>query len=539
MLQESRKSLLRKTLLALLLCLSFLFFGKERIYEAVLKSNDVLIGKSSIKEVSFGRPSRHHYDLELVASLPIMFQEKVLGINTVRDGSSRPSSSSIMNTNTSSTRSRIDGRQIQSYLFPDLLPDDYPEMMMDRAWSFKNESFSHTVNNSLTALIQSACSLTSQVELVIDSPIGATNNGGNSSNTITNSSTTRWILYSRSRNGIAKSVGGDEYYVIYTDEAHESLGTPTAVARVVHDSADGKYQLNFSSLSFIDDRLRTTPMNGTGRVDIYLEWSCGLGMLHPPLKESWYTGGMTNAYWNRTGIPAPTDMYLFEPPNNSKKQQQQSGGVSSRINLGIYNAVVNVGDSTMVQFVSRNYCQGLFQRNIKCKRPSYTPYYTSRTNITLEKVNEAKDDLLDPTKRVAILLGSNAWDVTADHEYLTLYGPSMNEFVQAARLVIHDIRSLYPNATIYWRSGGALHPHRLLGYTGDGEWYDIRRGTYFSNSRARFHHQLEKKLMEELGVPFLDIFEATNLCAHKHKLPSDGLHYIPPFNKVMLNWFYG
>jgi lysophospholipase L1-like esterase len=60
---------------------------------------------------------------------------------------------------------------------------------------------------------------------------------------------------------------------------------------------------------------------------------------------------------------------------------------------------------------------------------------------------------------------------------------------------------------------------------------------YASNSRVKYLHEEQMKIMKELNVPVLDLFEATYLSGDQHPV-SDGVHYRVPFNKLILSYFY-
>jgi len=96
----------------------------------------------------------------------------------------------------------------------------------------------------------------------------------------------KWILQALTKNEEKKSIGGNEFYVTYTDDnavfanstargesgKDEKELDPTAVA-IITDLQDGTYALRF----------KTTPMNqhptnlsGTGTLNIYLQYTCGI-----------------------------------------------------------------------------------------------------------------------------------------------------------------------------------------------------------------------------------------------------------------------
>lgn len=67
--------------------------------------------------------------------------------------------------------------------------------------------------------------------------------------------------------------------------------------------------------------------------------------------------------------------------------------------------------------------------------------------------------------------------------------------------------------------------------------FGTNRIRYMSASRSRHLYKLQKRIMEDLTVPFIDLFEATYLSADQ-LYPSDGRHYRPDLNRKMIGWFY-
>jgi hypothetical protein len=65
----------------------------------------------------------------------------------------------------------------------------------------------------------------------------------------------------------------------------------------------------------------------------------------------------------------------------------------------------------------------------------------------------------------------------------------------------------------------------------------VRRLPYCSNSRVKYLYDEQLKIMKELHVPVLDVFEASYLSADKHPY-SDAMHYSKKFNKFILKSFY-
>jgi hypothetical protein len=110
------------------------------------------------------------------------------------------------------------------------------------------------------------------------------------------------------------------------------------------------------------------------------------------------------------------------------------------------------------------------------------------------------------------------------------------DHLTACRQLISRIRSQYPNVSLYWKSPTAFHVHAL-----QKECYAnkncIDRTRYMSNTLAKDLYVRQKQLMEELGVPFLDLFEATYISAC-WGMPGDGRHYRRWLNQFLNNYYY-
>jgi len=57
-------------------------------------------------------------------------------------------------------------------------------------------------------------------------------------------------------------------------------------------------------------------------------------------------------------------------------------------------------------------------------------------------------------------------------------------------------------------------------------------------SRSRRLYEVQKQLLQSLGVPFLDVYEAFNLSGD-WCFDEDGRHCAVWLNYVVLGWFYG
>jgi hypothetical protein len=77
---------------------------------------------------------------------------------------------------------------------------------------------------------------------------------------------------------------------------------------------------------------------------------------------------------------------------------------------------------------------------------------------------------------------------------------------------------------------------------GEAALFGIERIRYMSASRSRYLYRVQKRITEEecaeMGnIVFLDLYEASYLSAD-WLFPSDGRHYRPDWNRLMLQGFY-
>jgi hypothetical protein len=325
-------------------------------------------------------------------------------------------------------------------------------------------------------------------------------------------SDTSWALVSLDANGQSKTMGGDEYYVTYTDASSKNA---TLVA-FDHDNRDGTYDLNFS----------TTPMNpvnitGLGILTVHLQYTCGIGAMGQPLKNQWKSGATCGASWSRANVTTPL-YQVFSPPTDTG------------IDFSPHSMVIGYGDSLM---------EGLFRDKSKEKflyRPNVTFYHD---NPEYELVNKSVNGLLRKLRgwhghqlnqsNVALVIGSAVWDLlsrrTVDPDFLS--------HLEAARQYVKRLQQEYPNVALYWRSPSAFHPHQL-GEACPETKACRSRTRYMSNSRAQVLYEKQKSLMAEMGIPFLDLWEAYYLSGDRMRHVGDGRHYSNKLNMLMQSWFY-
>jgi hypothetical protein len=348
-----------------------------------------------------------------------------------------------------------------------------------------------------------------------------------------------WTIHSRDVDGHFKSQGGDEYYICYEEHSESDGGagkllTCQAVA-LLQDRKDGSYVLDFV----------TTPMQPAlpplyegglskikGVFTVYFEYTNGIGQLPPPEKKDWPNGGYTHRCYSRELSRRPPIRPFSPPP--------------CTVDLGSFDRIIAFGDSTMDQFVRQ-------RPNKKGK------YYFHPNLLVAEKVRHGlnsgtlqhmlellEQDFGDMARRyaeegesVCLVLGSSLWDILDASD--TLQGTEYEDHVRACREYLIQVRQRY-QVTVVWKSPMAVHVHwvdlqRLIEHDKEkATLFGRDRVRYMSSSRSKSLYDKQRRLMKELGVPLLDIFEASYLSADQ-LYPSDGRHYRPDLNRLMLGWF--
>lgn len=342
-----------------------------------------------------------------------------------------------------------------------------------------------------------------------------------------------WILQTFDDSGQAKHIGGDEFYITYTDGLGDANNTeyenipPTCVA-IIQDKNDGTYSLKFS----------TTPMNpnptnllGRGRLTIQYEYTCGIGMMPQPTKQHWKNSGAVLETFHRNEVPLPP-MTIFEIPIVD--------------DLSHWPLVVFFGDSTMLQMIKDGKAMEEagpeWEENIFLKNNTFfhanirTEFRMDRLDVIQKKFQVMhRKQMLKYEFDVAIVVGSAIWDVLIAEN---IQGRDFEDHLAACRAFVLDLKKKYFGRKIYWKSPSALQMHRVKCSEANYEFQACVDSTrYLSNSRVRFLHEKQKELMKELDVTYLDLFDSYYLSAH-YTAEGDGRHLRQELNEVILDWFY-
>lgn len=386
------------------------------------------------------------------------------------------------------------------------------------------------------------CAPTAQVRLAI------------SASMLASPSPLSWKLLTFSLGGEEKRMGGDEFYVVYVGpndhkkrSPKNATSSPTAVARVT-DREDGTYDLQFVAAPSLGIPTDPTMLRGVltgaarsssssaeaGKLYIILQYTCDMGSLPQPEKESWSGCGALNRVY-QIDLPDPPPIIPLEAPAIlSFSEGYNTSASQGCATLRGYDRVFGFGDSLIRQF---------FQKK---SRTGYEPTMQLLKNIgapldstTLERhfLGKLRPHLLAQEAGMkknstdALVLGSGVWDVMAQK---LLQGYNFEDHLRAVTLYIQAIKTEFPGLQLYWKSMTALHVHELLNVQ-DG--MQIERVLYLSESRSKKLYELQVELMKKLEVSVLNVYPLSYLSADM-LYPGDGRHYGEAFNEACVKAFY-
>jgi hypothetical protein len=315
--------------------------------------------------------------------------------------------------------SLVEKEEMLSFVMPEQRDMRYPEFgNMTAAEKVASE---YVVRDKSDYDPLANCSVTTQARIIQNSP--------------------QWILQSVDANGNDKTVGGDEFYVTYTDNKRPENGNHTAAA-LITDLENGSYALDFVTTPMDPDSGNIT---GVGTLTVHFEYTCNIGRARQPTKADWKFGGATLIRHSRSNITQPPIRAFQFPPSD--------------IDFSPFDLVVSFGDSMMETFVRGRGRPWPYLR----KKTNY------RTNTNLELHSTTLDDMLTKMRiwhgkqhlrnraiDVALLLGSSAWDITEPHPNATITRPEFSDHLDTCRRFVIKVQALYPNVTVMWKAPAAM-----------------------------------------------------------------------------------
>ena len=355
--------------------------------------------------------------------------------------------------------------------------------------------------------------------------------------------------------GNPKSVGGDNFYVVYSEHPHDEKGLirdrknqpliPMAVG-IPTDFHNGTYGLDFVSVPFLDTTKskQSSGERKMGRLSVHVRSTCSIGDLYPPLKDGWKKSGHTNVVWTSEGVSRPyklEDWYKdrYAPmlrnelldPNNSK----------IRNSLLEFDKVVFAGDSILNSMLwnegKREYHK-IVADKIQSEKISNGPdnpvlFHMPLSPMTLTEFREELDIRIkrgfqNTTAHTALVLGSAVMDVIRSAEW---QGPRFESHLSAIEKLLSNLRKSYPQMTLVWKLPYAYHGMhschdnekciRALRYATRERFYKLYR------SQKSF---IETKFAGDDKVLLLDLYEVSYLA---------GSHYwstTPPGGDFIQNY---
>jgi hypothetical protein len=350
-----------------------------------------------------------------------------------------------------------------------------------------------------------------------------------------------WILQTLDKDGQPKKVGGDEFYITYTDSANPEH--PTAAAEVT-DHQNGTYSLQFWEAPLYHKKHR---LHGHGRLTVVFQYMCGIGRLAPPAKDTWKTGGATVATYSvQTSTPPPITPFPSSWSLSSSIKETERVVYMDDFGSSLLD-IVAVGDSVMKQFV-----KPLHLRIPNIGRPLNTTTLSEWKELIRERLptttaleeNSNNNAVGASKKSTILLLSSHAWDLL---ETDNIGGFPDHE--QALRDLLSFVRTDYPQVKVFWKSPTALHVH--VPFLDEQQQSSnnnnnnkrkqqmlINRLRYMSASRSYELYQRQRRIVttEFQDVSFLDVYRASYVAADA-TFRGDGRHYQPDWNIMTVNWF--
>jgi hypothetical protein len=99
-----------------------------------------------------------------------------------------------------------------------------------------------------------------------------------------------WTVTTYGPDGTLKDRGGDDLFIYYEDPG---MNGTTCIARSM-DHGNGTYSLEFKNSPYVDPN---ATMAEKGRLTVWLEYTCDVGKIMRPFKDSWATKAIRKMFW--------------------------------------------------------------------------------------------------------------------------------------------------------------------------------------------------------------------------------------------------
>jgi hypothetical protein len=398
--------------------------------------------------------------------------------------------------------------------------------------AFTRSSIGPSVLNGATSSTYNPlrnCSVTTRFRLLIPSSFKSKSQSKSKSKT-KKTTPHNWILQTFDSGGQPKSVGGDEVYIIWKGQNGDQ-----AVAWA-HDRTDGTYELEFVQPPIRKRQGQGEPdhaLAAKGKLTLFYDYSCGIGSLMPPLKENYTRAGEVQTVVLQKGVPRPPMREFIEP------------NADYAIDLSQYDFVYFFGDS-MIQQLSRRFQTNLYWNERIFYRENVAQSLTTTEDVDtmLQKLRDWHGTNISDTgtrtqtgktssKNIAVVTGSSLWEILRGH-----VDPGYRRHEAACRSFVTQFRNEFPNVHLYWKSPSALHFHKLRILRKDQDALLRERARYMSQALPLRMYRLQKTIMKELNVPFLDLFEAYYLSGPWTRTRWDARHFRDEISALLLSYYW-
>jgi hypothetical protein len=352
-----------------------------------------------------------------------------------------------------------------------------------------------------------------------------------------------WILQSMmtqrdtidSHMAVPKPYGGDEIYVEWKANTDTDMGVA-----FITDRDDGTYALKFVRPPLLQYNYSATKRkqhddDRYGQLIIYYEYTCGIGNIFAPHKDQYQRSGevFTN-FTTDTTIPRPY-IHDFIPPNSDSLITADN----PKIDLSKYHIVIAFGDSLIMQMVRQYLKYGFWSRNI---------IWNKNIRQCLANADDVQEILqkfhtwhgpqiinaTKQSKRIAVLTGSASWDAWRGCVRYDLI-----DHQNAIRAFLENITSTYPNVDFYWKSPSAMFLHRYTTILDALNSKDkkLLKPRYINYGILRRLYIVQKELMKELRIPFLDLYDSYYLSG-SFTVPDDCRHFDDALTRLQLSYYW-
>jgi hypothetical protein len=296
---------------------------------------------------------------------------------------------------------------------PSILIPDYPNQTnvsaVEHAIALSSSSNKEDAGVSPFAL----CNPTAQVQTLFTEP--------------------HWTLITFDKHGNKKNVGGDEFYIVYSDNT--LIRRPKSHQRLIaliQDHDNGTYTLDFVTTPM--EPILSQRFRDLGTLTIYFDYTCGIGRMGPPFKKHWNNKGSTSAVFTHTNVPQPRFRTFQHPPKP--------------VNLSNFDFVNFIGASTMRDLVLQ--ADEKWQPRIHLQQDFRSPLNTATVDDFVRTINrpETLQGNSDNNGTTALVLGSDVWDILSDDPN---QGPGFEDHLSACTRAILLAKFLYPNVTVMWK----------------------------------------------------------------------------------------